>query len=98
MQRKVQSYLSHRTQRKKNLYITTYSVKTKSTGRKNILMLSTMRPISGITEDDGKSKPAIMKSYDFKKGGTDIADQLNDYYSYRARTNRWDLVSFLYHS
>ena len=98
MQRKVQSYLSHRTQRKKNLYITTYSVKTKSTGRKNILMLSTMRPTSGITEDDGKSKPAIMKSYDFKKGGTDIADQLNDYYSYRARTNRWDLVSFLYHS
>ena len=53
--------------KEKNLYITTYSVKTKSTGRKKVLMLSIMRPISGITKDDGKSKPAIMKLYDFTK-------------------------------
>ena len=59
-------------------------------------MLSTMRPTPGITKDDGKSKPVIMKFYDFTKGGTDIVDQLNDYYSCRARTNRWDLVSFFY--
>ena len=59
-------------------------------------MLSTMRPIPGITKDNGKSKPAIMKFYDFTKGGTDIVDQLNDYYICRARTNCWDLVSFFY--
>ena len=57
-----------------------------------------MRPIPGITKDDGKSKPAIMKFYDFTKGGTDIVDQLNDYYTCRARTNCWDLVSFFLHS
>ena len=56
----------HIESKEKNLYIT-YSVKTKSTGRKKVLMLSTMRPISGITKDDGKSKPAIMKFYDFTK-------------------------------
>ena len=55
-------------------------------------MLSTMRPTPGITKDDGKSKPVIMKFYDFTKGGTDMVDQLNDYYSCRARTNRWDLL------
>ena len=64
----------------KNLYITTYSVITKSTGRKNILMLPTIGPIPGITKDDGNSKPAL-------KAET-IFDQLNDYYSCRARTNR----------
>ena len=56
----------------KNLYITTYSVITKSTGRKNILMLPTIGPIPGITKDDGNSKPALMKFYDFTKGGNDI--------------------------
>ena len=57
---------------KKNLYITTYSVITKSTGRKNILMLPTIGPIPEITKDDGNSKPALMKFYDFMKGGNDI--------------------------
>ena len=53
-----------------------------------------MRPIPGITKNDGKSKPAIMKFYDFTKGRTDIVDQLNDYYICCARTDSWDLVSF----
>ena len=55
-----------------------------------------MRAIPGITKDDGKSKSAIMKFYNFAKDGTDIIDQLNNYYSCRQRTNRWDLVSFFY--
>ena len=49
--------------------------------RKNDVRMSTMRPIPGITKDYGKSKPSIMKIYDFTKGGTDIVDQLNDYNS-----------------
>ena len=65
----------HIKSKEKNLYITTYSVKTKSTGRKNVLMLSAMRPIPRKTKDDGKSKPAIMKFYDFTKGGNKIVDQ-----------------------
>ena len=80
--------------KEKNLYITTYSEKAKSPGRKNVLMLSTMRPIPGITKDDVKSKPALMKFYDFTKGRTNIVVQLNNYYNCRARTNHWDLVSF----
>ena len=45
----------------KNMYLTTYAVKTKSTGRKNVFMLSTMQPMGGITKDDKKFKPAIFK-------------------------------------
>ena len=55
-----------------------------------------MRPIPGITKDDGKSKPAITRFYDFTKGGTNIVDQLNDYCSCRARTKRCDLLSVFY--
>ena len=73
-------------------------MRTKSIGRKNVLMLSTMIPIPRITKDDGESKLALIKFYDFMKGGTDIVDQLNNYYSCRARTNFWDLVSFFLHS
>ena len=51
-------------------------------------MLPTIGPIPGITKDDGNSKPAL-------KAET-IFDQLNDYYSCRARTNRQDLASFFY--
>ena len=80
--------------KEKNRYITTYSEKTKSIGRKNVLMLSTMRPIPGITKDDVKSKSALMKFYDFTKGQTNIVVQLNNYYNCRARTNHWNLVSF----
>ena len=29
-------------------------------------------------------------------GGTDIVDQLNDYYTVCSPTNRWDLVAFCY--
>ena len=40
-----------------------------------------MRPIRKKTRDDKKEKPAIYKFYDFTKGGTDIVDQMNDYYT-----------------
>ena len=58
------------------LNVTSYVVKTKSSGKSNVLVLSTRNPILGLTKDDGKSKPAIIKFYDFTKGGTDIVDQI----------------------
>ena len=64
-----------------NLYLTSYAVRTKSKGKKNVLVLSTMRPLPGATRDDGYHKRAIIKLYDFTKGGTDIVDQLNDYHT-----------------
>ena len=78
----------------KKIYLTTYSVRTKSKGKKNVMVLSTMRPLQGVTIDDGKKKPAIIKFYDFTKGGTDIVDQINDFHTCCTQTYRWDLVLF----
>ena len=57
----------------------------KSSGKKNVLPLSTMRPLNGITRDDNEQKSGIDKFYDF-----------NDYYTVRSHSNRWDLVAFYY--
>ena len=54
-----------------DLYLCTYTTKSKSKGKKNILVLSAMRPLLGITRNDGKFKPAIIKLYDFTKGDND---------------------------
>ena len=81
---------------KKDLCLLSYTVKTKSSSKKNVLLLSTMRPLNGITRDDNKQKPGIYKFYDFTKCGTDIVDQLNEYYTVRSQSNRWDLVAFYY--
>ena len=55
-----------------DLSLCTYATKSKLKGKKNDLVLSTMRPMMGITRDDGKQKHAIIKFYDFTKGGTDV--------------------------
>lgn len=58
-----------------DLSLSSYTVKT-SKGLRNVLMLSTMRPLLGVTRDDGNNKPALYKLYDFTKGGTE--DQNDD--------------------
>lgn len=63
---------------------------------RNVLMLSTMQPILGVTKDDGKSKPAIYKLYDFTKGGTDIIDQRIVFYSCKTKSSRWTMTAFAY--
>ena len=57
-----------------DMTLTSYVVLT-STGVKNVLVLSTMRPLQGITKDDGKQKPSIFKLNAFTKGGTTVVDQ-----------------------
>ena len=42
-------------------------VKTKISGKRNVLLLSTVPPLLATTKDDNKSKPAIYKLYDFSK-------------------------------
>ena len=64
-----------------NLGSCAYNTKSKCKGKKNILVLSTMRPLMGITQDDGKRKPVIIKFYDFTKGCMDILDQKISKYS-----------------
>ena len=66
-----------------------YVVDSKSKGKKNVLVLSTQPPLLGVTKDDGKSKPAIIKFYDFTKGGTDIADQRTAGNTTSTKTRRW---------
>ena len=56
-----------------DLSLSSYVVRS-SSGKKNILVPTTMRPLFGVTSDDGKKKPALYKLYNFTKGGTDIVD------------------------
>ena len=58
--------------------------------------MSTMRPLMGVTKDDGKSKPAIIKFYDFTKRGTDIVDQRMAKYTTKSYTRRWAMINFFY--
>lgn len=71
-----------------DLVITSYVVNT-SKGKKNILILSTTKPLRCITRDDSKQKPAVFKLYDFTKGGTDNVDQRIGSYTTKAKSPRW---------
>ena len=77
--REVYSATCHFEQDMKDIALTSYTAKTKSNGKKNVVVLSNSRPLHGEAIDDGKEKPQIIKCYDFTKGGTGIGDQLNDY-------------------
>ena len=61
-----------------------------------LIALSISRPLHGKAIDDGKEKPQIIKFYDFTKGGTDIVDQLNDYYTTRLKSCHWFMVALSY--
>ena len=70
------------------LTLHSYVVNTKSSGRKNVLMLSTPQPILGTAKGDVRLKPAIYKVYDFTKGGTDVIDQRINLYTCKAKSRR----------
>ena len=53
---------------KKDMVMCTYTVKTKSKGWKNVLMLSTMHPLLGITRDDDKKKTCVVQVVRFHQG------------------------------
>ena len=73
-----------------------YVVRTKSSGMKNVLALSTMPFLLATTKDDGKEKPALLKFYDFSKGGTDIVDQRIGMYTVNSKSRRWTMAAFAY--
>ena len=64
-----------------------YVVKT-SNGKKNVMALSTMSSLLGNITDDNKRKPAILKLYDFTKGGTDVVDQKMGTYTVKSKSRR----------
>ena len=63
--------------------------------KKNVVMLASSRPMDSATKDDEKFKPQIAKFYNFTKGSTDIVDQLNAYYSSRAKLLRWIMMDYI---
>ena len=76
--------------------MTSYVVNTKASGKRNVLVLATANPILGVTKDDGKSKLAIIKLYDYTKGGTDIVHQKMGKYSVKPKSSKWTVFAFSY--
>ena len=81
---------------KKNICLTSYTVKTKPKGKKNVNVLSTSIPWRGKAIDDSKEKPKLIKFNHFTEGGTDIVDQLNDYCTTRSNFYRWVMLALSY--
>ena len=73
-----------------------YTPPTKSRGKHNVLLLSTVPPLLGVTKDDSVINPAICKLYDFTKGGTDVMDQRINFYSVHTKSPRWTVNAFAY--
>ena len=90
--REIFSATFHFEKKEKNICLKSCIVKTKSKRNKNVVALSTFRPLHGKTIDDGKQKPQILRFYDFTKGGTDIVDQQNDYYTTRSKSCPWVML------
>lgn len=74
--------------------LNSYIVKT-AKGKKNVMILTTMKPLLGITIADEKKPPALYKLYDFTKGGTNIIDQKMGSYTTKPKCRRWPIVGFL---
>ena len=90
------SYEYFREENEKKLVLNSWVTRTKTSGFKNVLLLSTVSPLLGVTKDDNKKKPAIYKLYDFTKGGTDIVDQRIGLYTCRTKSRRWTMSAFSY--
>ena len=76
--------------------MTSYVNNTKSSGKRNVLVLATANPILGVMKDDGKSKPAIIKFYDYTKGARDIVYQKMVKYSVKPKSSKVTVCAFSY--
>ena len=76
--------------------LNSYVAPTKSKGKKNILILSTVCPILGITKYESVRKPAIYILYDFTKGGSDVMDKRISFYTVHTKSPRWTVNAFAY--
>ena len=71
-------------------------MQTKSKGTNNVAILSTTRQMHSSTKDDNKSKPPMFKFYNFTKGGTNIVDQMNDFFTTGAKSLRCVMIVLYY--
>ena len=56
------------------LVLQSYVFPTKSSGQRNVLLLSTVELFLVVKIDNGKMKPAVCKLYDFTKAGMDVME------------------------
>ena len=73
-----------------------YVVKTKWTGLCNLLLLSTLKPILAVTQDDGKQKLQAIKYMISRRRGTNIIDQRAQFCTCKPKTSRWTISVFSY--
>ena len=64
--------------------------KQKSGKRNQVVVLTTIYPVKGITLDDNAKKTALLKLYDYNKTGIDFKDQrvARRKYSSKTKSNR----------
>ena len=80
----------------RTLNVISYVVNRKSSGKRKVLVLSTLNTIFGLTKDNGKGKSAIIKFYNFAKGGADIADQIMEKHTVKPKSSKWMIAASLY--
>jgi hypothetical protein len=92
--RETNSYKVFHEKNQHDMQLHSYVVKTKSTGMRNVLLLSTKKVILGTTKvDGGKNKPAAYRYYDYTKVGVDIVDQVSLPYTTKSKSKRWTRVA-----
>ena len=88
---KLALYVYHK---EKNIMLASYIDKKKS-GKKNVIVLSTMHDSVKVTNDQRK-KPQIHSMYDHTKGGVDVVDLLSTSHSTRKKSKRWLINAFAF--
>lgn len=94
--RKKFSTTCHFEEQERDLYLITYALKPKSTGKTNVIMLSNKRRSLQMKTIDDETNTGLLKLHDLTKGSTDIVDQTNDYYTVLTAPRRWNLIGFFY--
>ena len=76
------------------LLLVSYVVKKKS-GKRNVLVLSTMHKDVKETKD-ARLKPHVIAFYDRTKGGVDVMDMIAGNYTTKFKTRRWTMNTLAY--
>ena len=80
--------------KEKNIMLASYIDKKKS-GKKNVIVLSTVHDSVKVTNDQRK-KPQIHSMYDHTKGDVDVVDLLSTSHSTRIKSKRWPINAFAF--
>ena len=88
---KIFTHAEHR-----QISILSYIGKKKEEPQDVLLLTTHPNPIYGVTKDDGKTKPALLKLYDFIKPGVCVVDNQKDNLTVKTTTNQWTMCALFY--